>query len=568
MDSEDQVYPDSQVVFVSAEPAVTFLQESAAEENSDELIAQSKHPSLNKFCSQAAASVLKSFHEHTTEDSVAAKVDEFVNEGESAEFNQIFDAPHGSARRGAEGVGNTWRTNIDDSGARAPPASDRRNVATSASSPGVREQKSATQGSQVQRHEVVQSGGKTSSHHSQRALMHLQPEAVASASSGHLVQAHQVASESPDCRVNLCSRKDFMYDLHDDEETSDENGGAHFDAQKGTHPHLEQSSALEASANPEIVAQKGSVRRSYGRTAQTSGSDAKRQVHVNITSNAKPSNHRDAGTVEKSLSSPMVGASGNGSDWPSLSRRNDPGRSGENKISSISPSAKNQIRTRNQKQTQKLSPSAIVTRAQPFVLVCGRTAERQEQVSIVRKLGGKSAYSHHFDPDTTHVLCTELRRTEKFLCACAVTQEKDLTGPRRKPEYLQACAQNGRWLDPTEYEWHEPKKESAETNLWHGAPRRWRLFRERNGHGPFEGRRFLIHENTNPPAAVLAQVIAAGGGSSTVCSESSILRSVSGMAEGTTTILLPEDGGGVAASSSAASERFELVKASYILDYL
>ena len=118
-----------------------------------------------------------------------------------------------------------------------------------------------------------------------------------------------------------------------------------------------------------------------------------------------------------------------------------------------------------------LSGTRVAKQAAKFVLVCGRTAEREEQAAAVRYLGGQSAYLHGFHENATHVLVKELRRTEKFLCACA--------GGRwiLKPAYIEACKINNQWLQEQSYEWNNTRKmDKDQKDLWHGAPRRWRQY--------------------------------------------------------------------------------------------
>jgi len=106
-----------------------------------------------------------------------------------------------------------------------------------------------------------------------------------------------------------------------------------------------------------------------------------------------------------------------------------------------------------------------------FVLVCGRTAEREEMASAVRHLGGRSAYLHGFQMNATHVIVKDLRRTEKFLCACAAGRWI------LKPVYIESCKINNEWLQEQSFEWNNTRKiDKDQKDLWHGAPRRWRQY--------------------------------------------------------------------------------------------
>ena len=145
-----------------------------------------------------------------------------------------------------------------------------------------------------------------------------------------------------------------------------------------------------------------------------------------------------------------------------------------------------------------------------YVLVAGRSSERQQQMATVSRLGGRSAHLHCYDPGVTHIVIREFRRTEKMLCACAAGKWVV------KPSYLESCGNFGEWVPEHAHEWHNPRKCEPDNGIWHGAPRRWRTFWEKHQRGPFAGQRYLIclDEGTDasPPAQVIAQVICAGGG--------------------------------------------------------
>ena len=352
----------------------------------------------------------------TRADDQTRGVDGVLNDGGSAD---IVDAPLTSARS-PQGAEATARMHSNDQN--AAPVSHRMSSSSPAvKGPGGSADRSVAHGRLAHRVEGVASGGQGPSHLYDRSGMHSEHDVLTSVGSSHLAKTPKLTSESPDCRVNLCSRTDFMYNVHDEDETSDENASGHRDAEPAPPSRITsttpvQSARVEASANSENDVF-GSFRRSYGRQSPKVVSDAAAHVRASPSSSSAPaSNQRTSART----GGPKDGPPGSGRELTCRNRKDsEEGRDEASKLTSISPATKNQIRTRNQKQTHKTSPSALVARPQPFVLVCGRTAERQEQVSIVRRLGGKSAYSHHFDPDTTHVLCTELRRTEKFLCACA-----------------------------------------------------------------------------------------------------------------------------------------------------
>lgn len=117
-----------------------------------------------------------------------------------------------------------------------------------------------------------------------------------------------------------------------------------------------------------------------------------------------------------------------------------------------------------------ISGTRVATKSK-FVLVCGKSAERAEQQAAVQQLGGQSAHLHGYTEHATHILVKELRRTEKFLCACAAGRWI------LKPGYILSCKLNGQWLQEQSYEWNNPRKvDKEQKDLWHGAPRRWRQY--------------------------------------------------------------------------------------------
>lgn len=70
-----------------------------------------------------------------------------------------------------------------------------------------------------------------------------------------------------------------------------------------------------------------------------------------------------------------------------------------------------------------------------------------------------------------------------------------------KSDYLAASNQAGRFLAEEPYEWHQNGlSEDGAINL--EAPRKWRLLRERTGHGAFHGMRILIYGECIAPPLV------------------------------------------------------------------
>ena len=149
------------------------------------------------------------------------------------------------------------------------------------------------------------------------------------------------------------------------------------------------------------------------------------------------------------------------------------------------------------------------------MLVCGGEATRERMCKTVKHLKGRAAYTHSFDPDATHILCRELKRTEKLLCG--LSSGKWIL----QQEYIAECEAQGRWVSEAPFEWHNARKFDADSRVWHGAPRRWREWFASKGHGPFAGQHYVIMPGTNPPSDILRQIIVSGSGGVTVLGEGS-----------------------------------------------
>lgn len=67
------------------------------------------------------------------------------------------------------------------------------------------------------------------------------------------------------------------------------------------------------------------------------------------------------------------------------------------------------------------------------------------------------------------------------------------------------------FVDEEEYEWNS--NEFTSKGMWHGIPRKWRLYREKNKHGPFHC--WVVYFNvtsSNSPLNILSDTIKAGDG--------------------------------------------------------
>lgn len=70
-----------------------------------------------------------------------------------------------------------------------------------------------------------------------------------------------------------------------------------------------------------------------------------------------------------------------------------------------------------------------------------------------------------------------------------------------KTDYLSASNQAGKFLAEEPYEWHKSGlTEDGQINL--EAPRKWRLLKEKTGHGAFYGMRIVIYGECIAPPLV------------------------------------------------------------------
>ncbi|XP_058076866.1 BRCT domain-containing protein At4g02110 [Magnolia sinica] len=143
-----------------------------------------------------------------------------------------------------------------------------------------------------------------------------------------------------------------------------------------------------------------------------------------------------------------------------------------------------------------------------WFLLSGHRLQRKEFQQVIRRLRGRLCRdSHHWSYQATHFIVPDpVRRTEKFFAAAAAGRWI------LKTDYLSASSQAGRFLAEEPFEWYKSGlSEDGAINL--EAPRKWRLLRERTGHGAFYGMHIVIYgECITPPLDTLKRVVKAGGG--------------------------------------------------------
>lgn len=159
----------------------------------------------------------------------------------------------------------------------------------------------------------------------------------------------------------------------------------------------------------------------------------------------------------------------------------------------------------------KKSRSLQVTKVQSeprWFIVSGHRLQRKEFQQVIKRLKGKVCRdSHQWSYQATHfIVPAPVRRTEKFFAAASSGRWI------LKTDYLTACVEAGKLLDEEQYEWHKKGlTEDLAINL--EAPRKWRLLRERTGHGALYGMRIIIYGDCIvPPLDTLKRAVKAGDG--------------------------------------------------------
>ncbi|KAL9239749.1 hypothetical protein vseg_014042 [Gypsophila vaccaria] len=141
-------------------------------------------------------------------------------------------------------------------------------------------------------------------------------------------------------------------------------------------------------------------------------------------------------------------------------------------------------------------------------LVSGHRLQRKEFHQFIKRLKGRHCRdSHQWSYQATHFIVPDpIRRTEKFFAAAASGRWI------LKTDYLTESIQAGKFLPEEPYEWHKNGlTQDGAINL--EAPRKWRLQREKTGHGAFYGMRIVVYgECIAPPLDTLKRAVKAGDG--------------------------------------------------------
>ncbi|GAU30094.1 hypothetical protein TSUD_38900 [Trifolium subterraneum] len=174
--------------------------------------------------------------------------------------------------------------------------------------------------------------------------------------------------------------------------------------------------------------------------------------------------------------------------------------------SSVKPA---NIKSKKMKHNSSISEfkARVKTEATCFIL-SGHRFQRKEYQQVIKRLKGRVCRdSHQWSYQATHFIAPDpIRRTEKFFAASASGRWI------LKTDFLTASSQAGKLLPEEPYEWHKNGlSEDGAINM--EAPRKWRLLKERTGHGAFYGLRVVVYGDCfAPPLDTLKRVVKAGDG--------------------------------------------------------
>ena len=146
-------------------------------------------------------------------------------------------------------------------------------------------------------------------------------------------------------------------------------------------------------------------------------------------------------------------------------------------------------------------------------LLTGSDAVRNRETRILKLGGTISTTGRQFDPRCTHIICSELKRTEKFVAGCA--SGKWIL----YPSYIADSMKAGKFLNEVDYEWgpatvkRQRKKYLFDDRICLTVPSYWRNRINADLQAkPFNGWKFILHPDIVPPPHMCQRIIEAGGG--------------------------------------------------------
>ncbi|KAJ1699299.1 hypothetical protein LUZ63_007811 [Rhynchospora breviuscula] len=238
---------------------------------------------------------------------------------------------------------------------------------------------------------------------------------------------------------------------------------------------------------------------------------------ASMENNKKRSIQKDAARAKTTIGSKSNSNMSNvTSDWLSTSTELDPEK--ENKPGSAEPSTDSKPNVECNSKPVSTEKRCIVGEYQKLAhaginsvacfILSGHRFQRKEFQAVIKKLRGRVCRdSHNWSFQATHFIVPgPIRRTEKFFAAAASGRWI------LKMEYLTACNEAGRFIEEEPYEWYVSGM-TEDSSISLEAPRKWRLVREKTGHGAFYGMQIFIYgECIVPSLDTLKRVIKAGDG--------------------------------------------------------
>ncbi|XP_077218708.1 transcription coactivator isoform X2 [Tasmannia lanceolata] len=191
-----------------------------------------------------------------------------------------------------------------------------------------------------------------------------------------------------------------------------------------------------------------------------------------------------------------------------MSSKKHSSRKNEVKSKSVSVHNKKVIGGTDGDGLQADKGSRVVNFEPVWFILSGHHLQRKEFQQVIRRLRGRLCRdSHHWSYRATHFIVPDpVKRTEKFFAAAAAGRWILNT------DYLSASNQAGRFLAEEPFEWYKSGL-SVDGAISLEAPRKWRLLRERTGHGALYGMRIIIYgECISPSLDTLKRVVKAGDG--------------------------------------------------------
>ncbi|KAE9156064.1 hypothetical protein PF005_g59 [Phytophthora fragariae] len=260
----------------------------------------------------------------------------------------------------------------------------------------------------------------------------------------------------------------------------------------------------EASADAEEVEKEPATK-----VTKTDGEVAKEPpLVISISSD---SNADESGAVEEANVGPANQEPAKKTKAPAKKSKAKKRKGADTEEPDVSKSSKTSSKKpKKEAPATKKSRAASPPKNSRVFLLTGDRDQAALQTSIISSLGGTvSKFGRVFDSNCTHIICSELKRTEKFIAGCAAGKWI------LKPSYLDACSTAGKFIDEAAHEWgsHKSDQKDIDERIWPGVSAYWRKERAGGNPGAFTGWKFFIHAKCIPPRDMCERIVLAGGGS-------------------------------------------------------